>query len=105
MAVRIRSLLVSGPLLVPLSGGGTLRLSPGEVTDELPDVEVANNAKVDLLRAQRQIDVEESSTTGKSSSTDKSSTTDKSSSTDDEDGEPDDESAAPKTPRRTNRSR
>jgi hypothetical protein len=92
MAVRIRSLLVSGPLLVPLSSGGTLRLSPGQVTDELPDVEVANNAKVDLLRAQRLIDVEESSTTGKSS-------------TDDEDGEPDDESAAPKTPRRTNRSR
>ena len=34
MAVRIRSLLVSGPLMVPLSGGGSVYLSPGEVTGE-----------------------------------------------------------------------
>jgi hypothetical protein len=60
MTVRIRSLVVSGPLFVPLSGGGTLRLSPGQMTDELPDVEVADNAKVDKLRAQGLIDVEAS---------------------------------------------
>lgn len=58
MAVRIRSLLVTGPLLVPLSSGGSVRLSPGEVTDELADVEVTNNAKVDKLRERRLIDVE-----------------------------------------------
>jgi hypothetical protein len=58
MAVRIRSLLVSGPLVVPLSGGGSARLSPGEATDELPDVEVMNNPKVDKLRQRRLIDVE-----------------------------------------------
>jgi hypothetical protein len=59
MAVRIRSLLVSGPLMVPLSGGGSVYLSPGEVTGELPDVDVTNNVKVDKLRARRLIDVEQ----------------------------------------------
>jgi hypothetical protein len=59
MAVRIRSLLVSGPLMVPLSGGGSVRLSPGEVTGELPDVEVMDNAKVDKLRERRLIHVEQ----------------------------------------------
>lgn len=59
MAVRIRSLLVSGPLMVPLSGGGSVYLSPGEVTGELPDVDVTNNAMVDKMRARRLIDVEQ----------------------------------------------
>jgi len=59
MAVRIRSLLVSGPLMVPLSSGGSVYLSPGEVTGELPDVDVMNNAKVDKLRTRRLIDVEQ----------------------------------------------
>lgn len=59
MAVRIRSLLVSGPLMVPLSGGGSVRLSPGEVTGELSDVEVMDNAKVDKLRERRLIQVEQ----------------------------------------------
>ena len=58
MAVRIRNLLVSGPLVVPLSSGGSVRLSPGEVTGELADVEVANNPKVDKLLERRLIDVE-----------------------------------------------
>lgn len=59
MAVRIRSLLISGPLMVPLSDGGSVRLSPGEVTGELPDVEVMDNAKVDKLLERRLIDVEQ----------------------------------------------
>jgi hypothetical protein len=59
MTVRIRNLLVSGPLLVPLSSGGTVRLSPGQVTDELADAEIANNAKIEKLRAQQVIDVEQ----------------------------------------------
>jgi hypothetical protein len=58
MAVRIRSLAVSGPLHVPLTSGVTVRLSPGEVTDELDDVEVASNAMIDKLRDRRLIDVE-----------------------------------------------
>jgi hypothetical protein len=58
MAVRIRSLVSSGPLLVPLVRGGTLRLSPGRVSGELDDVEVLDNAKVEKLRAMRLIDVE-----------------------------------------------
>jgi hypothetical protein len=58
MAVRIRSLVNSTPVLVPLSTGTTLRLSPGQVSDLLPDVEVANNPKVEKLRRQGQIDVE-----------------------------------------------
>lgn len=57
MAVRIRSLVTSGPVLIPLSSGLTLRLSPGQVSDDLPDVEVANNAKVDKLQRQGMIDV------------------------------------------------
>jgi len=58
MAVRIRSLVTSGPVVVPLSTGTTVRLSPGQVSDDMPDVEVANNAKVDKLRRQGLIDVE-----------------------------------------------
>jgi hypothetical protein len=57
MAVTIRSLLTAGPLLVPLTGGGWVRLGPGEVTDELADVEVTNNAKIDKLRRRRLIEV------------------------------------------------
>jgi hypothetical protein len=57
MAVTIRSLLASGPLLVPLTGGGWVRLGPGEVTDELADVEVTNNGKIDKLRRRRLIEV------------------------------------------------
>jgi hypothetical protein len=58
MAVRIRSLLVSGPILVPLSTGRTVRLSPGQESDELPDVEVAGSDKVEKLRRQGLIHVE-----------------------------------------------
>ena len=57
MAVRIRSLVASGPVLVPLSSGTTVRLSPGQVSGDLPDVEVANNAKVDKLKRQGMIAV------------------------------------------------
>jgi hypothetical protein len=58
MAVRIRSLQVSGPLVVPLTSGRSVRLSPGGASEELPDVEVTNNAKVEKLRERRLIDVE-----------------------------------------------
>jgi len=58
MAVRIRSLLVSGPIPVPLSTGRTVRLSPGQESDEVPDVEVAGSDKVEKLRRRGLIDVE-----------------------------------------------
>jgi len=58
MAVRIKSLATSGPVLVPLSTGTTVRLSPGQVSDEMPDVEITNNAKVDRLQRQGLIAVE-----------------------------------------------
>jgi len=64
MAVKIKSLRVSGPVLVPLTTGTTLRLSPGQVSPELADVEVADNAKVDKLLQQGVIEVE---TTGETS--------------------------------------
>jgi hypothetical protein len=57
MAVKIRSLVTSGPVLVPLSTGRTIRLSPGQLSDEMPDVEVANNAKVEKLQRESLIAV------------------------------------------------
>jgi hypothetical protein len=49
MTVIIKSLLTSGPVVVPLATGGAVRLSPGQVSPELPDAAVAENAKVDKL--------------------------------------------------------
>jgi hypothetical protein len=56
--VKIKNLRTSGPILMPLTTGNTLRLSPGQASKELPDIEVADNAKVDKLRRQGVIDVE-----------------------------------------------
>lgn len=58
MAVRIRSLATSGPVVVTLTSGGTVRLSPGEASDELAEVEVTDNAKLEKLRSRRMVDVE-----------------------------------------------
>ena len=49
MLVRIKSLLSSGPLWVPLASGTAVRLSPGQVAHELPAVEVQDNQSVDSL--------------------------------------------------------
>jgi hypothetical protein len=57
MGVRIRSLLATGPLLVPLNSGGTVRLSPGGLSGELPEVEVADNPRVTDLLAGRAIEI------------------------------------------------
>jgi hypothetical protein len=65
MGVKIRNLLTSGPIIVPLSTGASVRLSPGQISDELPDVAVADNPKVDKLRTQGLIDVEETDTKAK----------------------------------------
>jgi len=58
MAVRLTSLLVSGPIAVPLSSGGNVHLLPGQTSDVLPDVEVAGNAKVDKLVRRNMLRVE-----------------------------------------------
>jgi len=67
MTVTIKNLLVAGPVAIPLSTGEWLRLSPGEQSPELPDVEATANEKVDKLRRQRIIEVVETdSATGDS---------------------------------------
>lgn len=44
-------------ILVPLNGGGSLRLSPGTASDPLPDVELRDNPTIDKLLQQRAIAV------------------------------------------------
>jgi hypothetical protein len=58
MAVRIRSLATSAPVVVPLSTGEAVRLSPGQVSRDMPQVMVTNNAKVEKLRQLGLIEVE-----------------------------------------------
>ncbi|MFD1214349.1 hypothetical protein ACFQ36_20165 [Arthrobacter sp. GCM10027362] len=57
MPVRIKSLLSSGPLWVPLTSGATLRLSPGQLSPAVADVEVQDNQAVDSLVGRGIIDV------------------------------------------------
>jgi hypothetical protein len=57
MPLRIRNLLTSQPVVVPLNTGTALRLSPGQSSDELPDLETKDNAKVDRLRREGVIEV------------------------------------------------
>jgi hypothetical protein len=57
MTVTIKNVLVSGPVAIPLTTGQWLRLSVGEESPELPDVEATGNAKVDKLRRQRLIEI------------------------------------------------
>ena len=49
--------LTSRPLIVALNSGASLRLSPGEVADKVPDVELKNNSKIEKLVGQRAITV------------------------------------------------
>lgn len=58
MAIRIKSLLVSGPVVIPLNSGATVRLSPGQTSEELADVEVADSQKVAKLTGRGVIAVE-----------------------------------------------
>jgi hypothetical protein len=57
MTVRIRSLARLGPVMVPLSSGGMLRLAPGQLVADLPDFELTDNAGVDKLVALRLVDL------------------------------------------------
>jgi hypothetical protein len=58
MAVRIRSLVAAGPVIVPLNSGRTVRLSPGRSSAELPDVEVAGSPTVEKLLRRRLIELD-----------------------------------------------
>jgi hypothetical protein len=57
MPVAIRN-LTSRHLIVPLNSGTNLRLSPGEVSDDVHDVELKENSKIEKLLRQRAIAVE-----------------------------------------------
>jgi hypothetical protein len=59
MPVKISNLLGSGPIFVPLNTGANLRLSPGQTSEELSDVEVVDNAKVEKLFARGVIDIQD----------------------------------------------
>jgi hypothetical protein len=60
MPVVITNLSLA-PIFVPLSRGGSLRLSPGKVSDTVPDIEVKDNPKIDKLLSQRVISIESQS--------------------------------------------
>jgi hypothetical protein len=53
--------LSSTPIIVPLNSGASLRVSPGTVSDAIPEVEVKDNPKIDKLLGQRVIAVEDQS--------------------------------------------
>jgi hypothetical protein len=57
MAVVIRNLLTSRPLMVPLTTGAMVRLSPGQAV-ELPEIEIRDNAKVEKLQGQGVLEIE-----------------------------------------------
>jgi hypothetical protein len=54
MSYQVRN-LTNRPVLLTLSTGEALRLSPGQTSPVLADVAVANNEKLDKLVAQRVI--------------------------------------------------
>jgi hypothetical protein len=57
MPVTFVNRSASRPLLIPLTNGKSLRLSPGGSSEKLPDREAENNPKVDKLRRQGLLDV------------------------------------------------
>ena len=57
MAIRITSLVSSGPLWIALTGGEQLRLAPGETSEERPDVDVQDNPSVASLVSRGFIEV------------------------------------------------
>jgi hypothetical protein len=57
MPITLTNLQASRPLHIPLSSGVTLRLSPGQTSGAMPDVEISDNPKVEKLAGQGLIDV------------------------------------------------
>ena len=56
MPVALRNLSARS-LFIPLNSGTNLRLSPGEVAQQIPDVELKDNSKIEKLLSQRAIAV------------------------------------------------
>ena len=54
----IISNLTDRPVLLAFNSGQTLRLSPRSASEEIPDVEIVNNAKVAKLTAEQIIAIE-----------------------------------------------
>jgi hypothetical protein len=83
MAAAIKN-LTTKPIYVSLNSGTDLRLSPGEITGGVEDVELADNAKVAKLLDQRAISVDRGAgparaeTGGKREPADKKAKSDKS---------------------------
>jgi len=57
MPITIKNMTLR-PVIVPLNSGASLRLSPGEISDLVQDVELQENAKVGKLLHQRAIAIE-----------------------------------------------
>ena len=49
MSVRLKNLRASGPLHVPLTSGESVRVSPQQSSEEIPESEVLNNPKITRL--------------------------------------------------------
>ncbi len=49
MSVRLKNLRAAGPLYVPLTSGDSVRLSPQQSSEELPETEVLDNPKITRL--------------------------------------------------------
>lgn len=49
MPFTLTNTLSSGPLVIFLASGATVRLSPGQTSGELADVEVLDNPKIEKL--------------------------------------------------------
>ncbi len=58
MPVKIEN-LTNRPVLLTLASGQTLRLSPGEISAKLGEVEVKNNPKIQKLQERRVIGLHE----------------------------------------------
>jgi hypothetical protein len=58
MSIVIKNLTL-WPLIIPLNSGTNLRLSPGEVSHEIDDVEIRGNPKTEKLLRQRAIEKKE----------------------------------------------
>jgi hypothetical protein len=59
MPITLTSRLLSGPLIVPLSSGGSVRLSPGQSSPELADVEAAANPALAKLVERGLVEVQQ----------------------------------------------
>jgi hypothetical protein len=61
MPITITSLQLSGPLVIPLASGASLRLAPGATSAPLAEADIVGNPKIEKLTAQGAIAVNEPS--------------------------------------------